>query len=519
MSNRSEKELSSGYLSSIDVREIDRVEMNRRMEGDGGRENVVIVRTDGKWHLDSPVKAEADEESVKRLIDAVVFAERGEGLSEFDMVGLGRTLRDFGLTIPRCIVTISAGKSQDTFSLGRSTAANDEVYVSSSDKKGVFTVSSKMAAELMRPLAEFRRRRLFTFSASDVMGLGLKDAGEPLIRITKMDGQWRIADPMDAPADRKTVEDLINALCSVQIADYVPDASSGHGLGDGEGFSVLLRDSFGAVEKVVLGTMDGTNMVWAMTPEGAVVHIDRDILDKCKNRQRTLEDTRLFPMEASFVTSISVSEGFPAYVISRQNASSPWTIVSPVSALADAKVVDALLSDILSLRGTEIVPDGSEEAVLVSLNTTSTNFPSQYVMASSVMREARFADILGKTIFRSCRERIKRIFVKPAAGEGWDASISGDVVSLVDSGIVAEQVATVVLRPEEFAKCGFNRPAYTISFELNDGATSLKRMLIGSVAPGGGRYAMIGGLDAAFVLPPSVISILTNPVNTQMENN
>jgi hypothetical protein len=41
-------------------------------------------------------------------------------------------------------------------------------------------------------------------------------------------------------------------------------------------------------------------------------------------------------------------------------------------------------------------------------------------------------------------------------------------------------------------------------------------MLIGAVAPGGGRYAMIGGLDAAFVLSPSVVSVLTKPVDSSM---
>jgi hypothetical protein len=66
-----------------------------------------------------------------------------------------------------------------------------------------------MADELTRPLVEFRRRRLFAFNPSDVMGLGLKDAGEPLTRLAKSDGQWRIADPVDAPADRQTVEDII----------------------------------------------------------------------------------------------------------------------------------------------------------------------------------------------------------------------------------------------------------------------------------------------------------------------
>ena len=74
-----------------------------------------------------------------------------------------------------------------------------------------------------------------------------------------------------------------------------------------------------------------------------------------------------------------------------------------------------------------------------------------------------------------------------------------------------------VLSPEDFERCGFNHPSHTVSFEFKDGDSSMKRMLIGSVAPDGGRYAMIGGLDAAFVLSSSTISVITKPVDVLKE--
>ena len=517
VSDRSRGEPSGGSLLPVDVREVVKVDIERRAGAGGVRENLSIVRRDGRWRIEQPVKAEADEEAVKRLIDSVVFAERGESLSNSDMAALGRSLRDFGLSVPRCAVTVVTERSCDTFFVGRATAAGDEVYVSRAGRGGLFTVPSGMADELMRPLAEFRRRTLFTFDPSDVMGLGLKDAGEPLTRLAKSDGQWRIVDPVNAPADRQMVEDVIGVLCSAHVVDYVADAGSGHGLGDGEGFSIALRDTFGSVERVVFGVPDGTNSVWAMTPEGAVVHVGRDVLDLCRARQKTLEDTRLFPVDASFVTSVSVSEGFPAYVISRSCASAPWSMASPVGTLADPKVVEVLLSRVLSLRSADLVSGEGDGSVLVSVSSSVTNFTARHVSASALTHDLRFADMLGKTVVRCCKERIRRILVKPAAGEGWDASLSDDALALLDEGIEAERVETVVLRPDDFDWYGFGRPVYTISFELNDDASSLKRMLIGSVAPGGGRYAMIGGLDVAFVLPASTVSRLTKPVETSME--
>ena len=515
-SSRSSSALTGDCLSSLDVRQVVRVDIGRRTSG-GDLEKVSIVRIDGRWRIESPIAAEADETAVKRLTSAIVFAESKHGLSEADMAALGRSLRDFGLAAPRCIVSVSDGMTCETFSVGRTVAAGNEVYVRRAGSKGVFTVPVKVAEELMRPLVEFRRRRLFVFQPSEVVGLGLKVAGEPLTRLAKDDGQWRISNPMDAPADRKAVESLIEGLCSARIADYAEDDGAARGLGEDEGFAVSLRDTFGVVEKVVFGAADGADSVWAMTSEGAVVRVASDLLERCRNGRKELEDTRIFPVDASQVVSFSVSEGFPAYVVSRQSVSGPWSMVSPVDALADAKVAGGLLEKVLSLRGADIVPEGSEGALIVSVGTISTNFNARCVSGDSVAGGVKLADLLDKTMIRCSRERIRNIPVKTAAGDAWNAKMSEDVMALLDSGIVAERVETTVLRSEDFVRCGFNLPAYTISFELNDDVSSLRRMLIGAATPEGGRYATIGGLDAVFVLPASVVSILAKPMDVQME--
>ena len=513
---RSSAVLPGDCLSSLDVRQVVRVDIGRRIGG-GDVETVSIARIDGRWRIESPISAEADETAVKRLTAAIVFAESRHGLSEADMAALGRSLRDFGLAVPRCTVTVSDGRSRDTFSVGRTVAAGDEVYVCREGSKGVFTVPVKVAEELMRPLVEFRRRRLFVFQPSEVVGFGLKHAGEPLTRLAKADGQWRISNPMDAPADRQAVESLIEGLCSARIAGYAEDDGAARGLGEDEGFAVSLRDTFGAVEKVVFGASDGADCVWALTSEGAVVRVRSDLLERCRNGRKELEDTRIFPVDASQVTSFSVSEGFPAYVVSRQSVSGPWSMVSPVDALADAKAAGDLLDRVLSLRGADLVPEGSEGALTVSVGTSATNFSARCVSGGAVVADARLADLLDKTMIRCSRERIRNIPVKTAAGDGWNAKLSADVMALVDSGIVAERVEAAVLRNEDFVRCGFNRPAYTISFELFDDASALRRMLIGAATPEGGRYATIGGLDAVFVLPAPVVSILTKPMDVPME--
>ena len=517
VSGRSVRKPEGLALSSMDVREIVSVEIDRAAGAGGRRETVSIEKVDGIWRLKSPVEAAADGESVKRLVDAVVFARPEHSLSENDMARMGRSPRDFGLAVPLYSVTVFDGERRETFRIGRKTAAGDEVYALRDGDSGVFTVPAALAGELSRPVVEFRRRRLFAVGSGSVMGVALKDSGEALTRLAKTDGQWRIVNPVEAPADRKMVEELIADLCSAHVIDYPEATVAGHGLGDGEGFSVSLRDTFGGLEKIVFGAPDGTNAAWAVTSEGAVVHVDGDLPGRCRERKKSLEDTRVFPVEASAVTSFSVSRDFPAYVLSRQGPTGPWSVVSPIDTLADADVADRCLSRILSLRGIDLADGPGEETAMVSVGTQATNYTARYVSAS-LLQDMRMEDLLGKTVVKCCRERIRRIAVKTATGEEWNAADSDETVRLLESGVTAKRVETVVIRPDDFRRFGFDRPAYTISFELNDDASSLKRMLIGAVAPDGGRYAVIGGSDAAFVLPASVVSVLAKPVDVKMED-
>ena len=56
-------------------------------------------------------------------------------------------------------------------------------------------------------------------------------------------------------------------------------------------------------------------------------------------------------------------------------------------------------------------------------------------------------------------------------------------------------------------------PSFTIMFELDGAESALRKILLGAAAPGGGRLAMIGGADAAFILSAETVSLLTKPVD------
>lgn len=508
-------------LSSMNPDTISSVAIDRKTR-DGRPIRISLARTGGKWLIDGPIKAEADAETVRRILDSVVFAEPQDVLSARDMKMLGRSLRDFGLEPPNLSVTFFAGGRQECYLFGRDTAVGGEVYAKRLGEGSVFTVSASVARELGRPLRELRRRNLFSFGAADISDIGLKNPGEPFSKLVRAGGGWRLSEPVDAPADKDVADGLANAICSARIVEYGRRGETVNvGLGAEDGsYTISLRSPLGVIEKVVFGLPAGTNEVWALSPEGAAVKVPAALLEMCRRCQRTLEDTRVFPVDAASVTSISVSEGFPAYMLSRRGPADQWRLVSPVDAPADAGSVELLLGRILSIRGVDVA-NVESNSLVVSVGTANTNFPVCVLSDAFLPEGARLADLRDRMLIRYPAEKVRRIRVSTAAGSEWEVrgpslrapgdAVHSDLLALLAKGIVAEGVETAMLRKDDFERYGFDRPSYSLAFELDDRESALRTLLLGSAAPGGGRYATIGGSDAAFILSAATVSALTKP--------
>ena len=510
-------------LSSLNPDLISSVAIDRTSRN-GNPIRISLVHVDGRWRMEEPMRVEADLETVRRIIDSVVFAEPQDALSQKDMNMLGRSRRDFGLEPPHLAVTLLANGKRETYLFGRDTAIGEESYAQRLGEDTVFTVSSSVVRALERPLRELRRRNLFSFSPGDVSDIGLKNAGEPFSKLARTGGGWRLAEPVEAPADKAVADGLLEAICSVRIASYARKSESVNiGLGVDEGsYTISLRNALGAIEKVVFGPSAGTNMVWALSPEGAAVRVPTELLEICKRCQQALEDTRAFPVDASSVTSISVSEGFPAYMLSRRAPSDPWRLVSPVDAPADAENVGKLLERILAIRGVDVTT-AEANSLTVSVGTAVTNFPVCALSDGFLPSGARLADLRDRLLIRYPAEKVRRIRVRTAAGAEWEvrglsernqdgAAPQHELLALLARGIVADGVETVMLRKDDFQRYGFDRPSYTIAFELDDSESALRMLLLGAAASNGGRFATIGGSDAAFILSAATVSSLTRPV-------
>ena len=517
-----------------------------------GTNVVKLVRDDaGAWSIVSPYLAPADSSPVSRLVDALTLQPLGDMRTEAELAGLGEDFSDFGLSgnlRASVKLTVKGGASQVSF--GALSASGKEVYARADGLFNVFSVDKEVLEAIPADADGFRVRTLISSASEQISGLDLHKPEAPFIRLVRNASGWRLSSPVEAPADEAVVSSLVEGLVGARIVGFVmPSAAYATGMGDKPvltqstiapyglaaeaGLSVSVKSDSGTPEQIVFGSSAGTNLVYALVQNGtAVVTMPSSVADLFRTREAALRDTRVFPFGADErVKSVSITAGRLVYVLARE-ANGVWRLEAPVAAPADPAAAAALMDVVLRIRRNDVLQDASsedEDAVRVAVATTSGVHPDVSV-SRAVFRECGpFANLRSKTLLELDSQSVRRLSLKPAAAAAasvvldperslWNlsegsapATVRVDAIKTLLAALTrveAKSVETMAATPEDLRRCGLDVPALVIAVDF-EGVNAVRRnLMLGAAAPGGGRYATVGGADAVFVLDRSTVSAL-----------
>lgn len=515
----------------------------------GGTNLVALTRgDDGAWRIIAPYAAPADEAVVRRLVDAVTLLPLGDMRTEEELAALHEDLADFGLAGDvRATVTLRSNSSAVSISFGAPTASGKEVYARTSGLRNVFTVANAAFDAVPLDADGFRRRALVASDAKDVTGIDLRVPESPFVKLVRGAGGWRLAAPVEAPADAAAVEKLVAGLAEAKVAEFVlpsasnpppggesaikPSALAPYGLSSDAGFAVTVRAASGAAEQIVFGAHRGTNLVYALVQNGtAVVAVDAALAELCRAGGASFRDSRVFPIGAGErLASVSLTVGSLVYVLA-QGTNGVWRLEAPVVAQADPAAAAAMVDRVLRMRRSD-VPDSppDKDGVRVSVATSAGVQPGVVVPAAFFEGCGAFADLRSKTLLALDPASVRRISVTPKGAAGitvapsadrskWNieggppATVSVDAVKKLLTALTrvdAAAVETVAATPDDLRRCGLDVPELTIAIDFEQADSTRRNLLLGGVAAGGGRYATVGGADAVFILSRAVVQELT----------
>lgn len=492
----------------------------------GGKVQCVLTKT-GRWQLVEPFAGSADETVVLRLLDAVACAGVNDWIGEKELLKLNRTRKDFLLEPPRLSVRLRSDSAETTISFGALTPSTAEVYAAVDDIPTVFVVPSNTLSAVDVPTSAFRQRNLFPSGDEAATSLDLKSGGEHL-RFRRDGDAWLMTQPAEGPAASTKVKKLLSDVFAARAVDFVwpvgstnevEEASSallaGYGLDAESAVALAVKGADGAERRLLFGADAADGLVYALVHNGAaIVTVDRGLKELASLGSAAYADTRLFPLDATQITGLTLSDAGVSCLLARQEDGT-WRMDTPVAADADPSAVEALVTAVLALRGDDVDESGVEVSVTpgerkakVSRHSLGANFMLENLRSTAIQKieptTVRRLVVTGTDTNKTTSiafdpERNAWNVESSALGGTVNAAAVEKVLSAVNP-LTAARIVKLKVSAGDLSTYGLEKPRLTVAIDLERVDSIRRNILVGDRAEGG-FYATVGASDAVFVLP------------------
>lgn len=521
--------LDQAFLSAT------RIELARE-----GRPTTEIERK-SEWRMVEPYSASVDERTVARLIDTLAFGEIGDRITDKELLRLGHSRRDYGLDDDSVLrVTVTKGEPPSTSSatllLGRRSAAG--VYAAVEGEDAVYVVPSNTLEIVDLPPEGFRQRSVFPSWADAVVAFDIKDGQKSFMRFARDGETWTMRSPTQANANAAKIRKLLDELSGAEAVDFMwPIGTKGenpiatvsllasYGLEPDTAVTLTLKCSDGLDRQISFGKTARDGLVYALVQNAeAIVTVDGALRDLAVAGASEFTDSRLFTMERSSISRLSVADGGTHYLLSRGDDGA-WRLDAPVAAPTDPTSVNLLLDSLLALKSADIAHDG----VVIGVSTSS----APVTVSREALGHIRLEDLRSREIMRIDPANAKRIVVtrrgeKPTAiiydkdRRAWNVEQSAepgavdpdaaDAILQTLNPLEAQSIVLLKVSASDLRKYGLETPSYAIAIDQDREDSVRRNLLIGEAAPTGGAFATLGSTDAIFILDTSIVSRLTRPL-------
>lgn len=173
----------------------------------------------GKWRITQPVEAEADETTVKNLINAIADAEVNRTLDE-----VPQDLAVYGLTAPvvKAKLTLKDGKAFPLLSFGKDTPVGFSTYAQKEGDTKVILVPQTLRMGMIKEVKDLRDRTILMFDDNEVKKLEIRGPDREIV-LNKTDAGWTLEKPTQANADETEVKTFLSNLRSLRAQDFLEE--------------------------------------------------------------------------------------------------------------------------------------------------------------------------------------------------------------------------------------------------------------------------------------------------------
>jgi Domain of unknown function (DUF4340) len=324
----------------------------------------LVIQRDGPslWRIVKPVQSPADNSIADGIADAIA------NLQVNDTVETNPAdLANFGLENPATTIIVMTKDMHvlPGILVGSQTPVGNGAYFKTSDNPAVFLTDAGFTVAAGRTLKELRSHVLVGLTGDQINRIAITHPDGTVMEIVRQGDGWMITKPRDYPADAAAVQQMIDAITSARVDEFVEDNPADldkFGLAKPTLQFEVDGGKDAGKETVLIGFKqpDATKQnVYARVAEGnQPVATVPDYIVKAVNKSfDDLRDKTVLAFDQSNVGRITLLGG-PVSILVQRGADNKWSVVAEgKTAPAKPEVADSLLEQLHDLKGTVIPED------------------------------------------------------------------------------------------------------------------------------------------------------------------
>lgn len=334
--------------------------------------SVTIVRTNGTWHLTSPVWARANVRVMDRLLSVLEAIPRREVITAEQRHRRELSLADYGLAKPRARFVVTTPLGRQALLVGDDVPLSDTVFVRRSASDEIARVPRDIVSVIPATVTELRDRALIHGDLASTARVEIHRHEGGFIQLFRNRGAWLIQQPIVARADAGHVARILDALFTLQVVDFVWDPAVGDRGGSDTGVAIDVEgDPAGRIEpyqlgdeapvrvavwtggdevgqELILGKPDpesGTSVYAKRRDLDAIYTVATNVLGVFAVSVNDLRDRAVFPVSPAAVTYARFQAGDDPIALDRRDVTG-WNIVEPLQWKADDLTVAAVIENL-----------------------------------------------------------------------------------------------------------------------------------------------------------------------------
>ncbi len=424
----------------------DSVQQVELLFADAAYQNLKLVRAvNGKWQLQTPFLANADDEKVKQMLDDILNKRVKHTLEVPE-------LTQYGLDTPNITLSLWADGTHPaaTFFIGNK-AINYSVYIKEKSEAHIFLIESSALDDLTKSPTDLRDRSVVRFNPETVSNIAFKlenvgsSSPSSIVNCEKRGSTWHVTSPIAAKADAQEIERILSELLLLQVVTFeadeaetlAPSELTKYGLATPR-IQVKLTDTdqtyaldIGSTVTTETGSPRHVYVKSAVSKEATegphAISIVRDDIYRLLNKSVfDLRDKRVIDFQRTATNRFVISINGEQDTVCTKGYDNIWELQTPTGKIkADAKAVDDLLFGVDSLEAIAFVESPTKHlqtyglaapAIKVAFTQHGEETPTTLLIGDAADDETVYV----KAAHSSQIARVKRALIdKIALGTAW----------------------------------------------------------------------------------------------------